>query len=101
MWEHRNAVNNNTLHPRRAAEVEEIRMQLQFLYQQGHEFYQPQDRLLFAKTEATLLSGTPVEMLQWIVSVGHAAARSQAATAAQDLSMQPERASMRRWLNRV
>jgi hypothetical protein len=70
MWEQQNDINNNTLHPRHAAEVLEIKAQLQSLYQTGSAGLLPQDNLLFFKQEAnTLLKGLPTEMLQWISSV--------------------------------
>jgi hypothetical protein len=76
MWEQRNEINNNSLHPRRAEEVLAIRTQLQLLYQKGQDRFLLQDCLLFTKTEATLLQGSPIEMLQWISSVLNATRRA-------------------------
>jgi hypothetical protein len=100
MWEQRNDIKHNTLHPRRAAEVMAIKVRLQMLYRQGRTAFLPQDGLLFAKTEETLLKGTPGEMLQWISSVVLASRRAAAAATDLELSMKSERNLMQRWLNR-
>jgi hypothetical protein len=68
MWEQRNDVKHNTLHPRQAAEVARIAaQQSQLLHRKGSAGLLSHDRpLLFSKTEAKLLKGTNLEMLQWI-----------------------------------
>jgi hypothetical protein len=100
MWEQRNDIKHNTLHPRRAAEVARIAAQLQLLYRKGCAGLLPHDRLLFSKPEAKLLKGSDLEMLQWITSVVNATRR--AAVANDDLvaTMNAERALMRGWLTR-
>jgi hypothetical protein len=65
MWQQYNDINSNTLHPRRAAEVIAIKVQLQLLYKKGKFSFLSQERLLFSKMEANLLKGSPFEMLQW------------------------------------
>jgi hypothetical protein len=49
MWEQRNEINNNSLHPRRAEEVLAIRTQLKLLYQKGQDRFLLQDCLLLPK----------------------------------------------------
>ncbi len=98
MWEHRNDIKHNTLHPRRAAEVIRIKVQLQLLYRKGRKPFLAQDRLLFSKSEATLLKGSPIEMLQWSTSVLNATRRAAAAKNDLEATMQAERDLMKRWL---
>jgi hypothetical protein len=64
VWEQRNNIKHNTLHPCTAAAVMDIKGQLRLLYQKGTEGLLSQDKLLFSKSEATLLKGEPNEMLQ-------------------------------------
>jgi hypothetical protein len=99
MWEQRNEICHNTLHPRRAAEVLVIQDQLRSLFRLGPSSLLPLDRLLFSKSEATLLQGSPSEMQQWIQSVQHAALRSTAFKDAQHQSMHSERACFQRWMS--
>jgi hypothetical protein len=47
MWEQQNDVNQNTMHPRRAAAVEEIKAQLWVLYRREPNFLLPTDCDLF------------------------------------------------------
>jgi hypothetical protein len=98
MWEQRNHIKHNTLHPRRAAEVARIKVQLQLLYRKGNAGLLPQDRLLFYKTEETLLEGKPVEMLQWTASVLKAIRRAATAKHDQEATMASERSLMKLWL---
>ena len=100
MWEQCNDINQNTMHPRRAEEVDDIKAQLRVLYRRGYDSLLPIDRHLFSKSEATLQKGEPKLMLQWINSVLTATRR--AAVAANDLerTMHSERALMRNWLLR-
>jgi hypothetical protein len=98
MWEQRNDIKHNTLHPRRAAEVTRVKVQLQLLCRKGCKKFLAQDRLLFSKSEATLLKGSPIEMLQWSTSVLNAARRAAAAANDVEATMQAERDLMKRWL---
>ena len=98
MWEQRNDVKHNTLHPRRAAEVLDIKVQLQLLYRTGRKGFLTQDCLLFSKSEATLLKGDPSDMLQWITSVLNATRRAAQAKNDLEATMQSERALMKLWL---
>ncbi len=98
MWEHRNDIKHNTLHPRRAAEVIRIKVELQLLCRKGRKRFLAQDRLLFSKSEATLLKGSPIEMLQWSTSVLKATRRAAAAKNDLEATMQAERDLMKRWL---
>ena len=64
MWAQRNEIMQNTLHPRAAAEVARIKVQLQMLYRKGKASLFAQGWLFFYKSEAKLLNkGTPIEML--------------------------------------
>ena len=98
MWEQRNHIKHNTLHPRRAEEVARIKAKLQMLYRKGSTGLLSQDRLLFSKTKTKLLKGSPIEMLQWITSVLNATRRAATAKNDQEATMASERALMQRWL---
>ena len=98
MWEQRNDILHNTLHPRRAADILTIKVKLQLLYRKGKEGFLPNDRLLFSKSEAKLLKGEPTEMLQWITSVLHASRRAAQAKQDEEATMNAERDLMKRWL---
>jgi len=98
MWEQRNDIKYNTLHPRAAAAVIDIKVRLQFLYRKGKEGFLAQDKLLFAKTETKLLKGEPSEMLQWITSVLNAKRRAAQAKNDEAATMQAERELMKAWL---
>jgi hypothetical protein len=99
MWEQRNDISNNTMHPRQVATMEEIREQLRELYRCGSHSLLPIDLHLFSKPEATLLTGEPNLMLQWINSF--LTATQRAAVSAEDLdqTMTSDRALMRCWLD--
>ena len=101
MWEQRNHIKNNTLHPRAAAALLDTKVQLQLLYQKGHVGFLLQDKLLFSKSEHTLLQGEPTEMLQWITSVLNATRRAAQAKHDLDATMQSERTLMQNWLTRA
>jgi hypothetical protein len=98
MWEQRNDIKHNTLHPRAAAAVIDIKVRLQFLHRKGKEGFLAQDKLLFAKTETKLLKGVPSEMLQWITSVLNAKRRVAQAENDEAATMQAERELMKAWL---
>jgi hypothetical protein len=100
-WEQRNDIKRNALHPRRAAEVTRVKVQLQLLCRKGCENFLTQDRLLFSKSEVTLLKGSPIEMLQWSTSALNAARRAAAAANDVEATMQAERALMKRWLQQL
>jgi hypothetical protein len=101
MWEQRNNIKHNTLHLRAAAAVIDIKMQLQLLFRKGMEGFLLQDKLLFSKSEATLLKGEPKEMLQWITSVLNASRRAGQAKNDVEATMQVERDLMENWLQTV
>jgi hypothetical protein len=90
-WEQRNEININSLHPRGAEEKLAIRTQLQLLHQKGQDRFLLQDRLLFIKTEAILLQGSPIEMLQWISSVLNATRHAAISKDDLEATMQAER----------
>jgi hypothetical protein len=101
MWEQRNDILHNTLHPRRAAEVLAIKNKLRSLYRKGTTGFSPNDRLLLSKSEAKLLKGEPTEMIQWITSVLHASRRAAQAKTDEAATMQSERDQMRGWLTQA
>ena len=101
MWEQRNDIKHNTLHPRRAAAVARIKAQLHLLYRTGSDGFLPQDKLLFSKSLPKLLKGSPSEMLQWITSALNATRRAADAKQDKTASMAAERALMTRWLQRT
>jgi hypothetical protein len=91
MWEQRNDVKHNTLHPRCAAEVGHIKVQLQLLCRKGTAGLLAQDRMLFSKTEVKLLKGSTIKMLQQTTSVLLAAERAAVAKNDQEATMHSER----------
>ena len=101
MWEQRNDIKHNTLHPRAVLAVLDIKVKLQLLYRKGCNGFLSQDKLLLSKSEVKLLKGEPTEMLQWISSVQHA--KKRAAQAKKDLAatMKIERALMKCWLQQT
>jgi hypothetical protein len=98
MWEQRNNVNQNTMHPQSAAAVEEIKAQLRVLYQHGSNSLLPINCHLFSKSAATLQLGEPNLMLQWITSALTAFRRAAVATHNLERTMTAKRALMQRWL---
>jgi hypothetical protein len=94
IWEQRNDINQNTMHPWRAAEVVGIKAQLRVLYRGGSDSLLPIDHHLFSKLEATLQLGEPNLMLQWITSVLTAYRRAAVATKNIKQTMTAERALM-------
>ena len=98
MWAQRNEIMHNTLHPRAAAEVALIKVQLQLLYRKGRAGLLAQDRLLFYKSEAKLVKGSPIEMLQWTMSVLTATHCAALAKHDQEATMASERSLMKQWL---
>jgi hypothetical protein len=97
-WEQRNNINQNTMHPRRVAGVEEIKAQLRVSFLCGRNSLLPIDRHLFSKSEATLLMGDPRLMLQWINLFLTSTGRAAVATEDLERTMTSKRALMRRWL---
>jgi hypothetical protein len=98
MWEQRNDINQNTMHPRRAANMEEIKAQLRESYHCGRNSLLPIDPYLFSKAEASLLMGEPNLMLQWIYSFLTATRRAAVAEEDLERTMTSKRALMRCWL---
>jgi hypothetical protein len=97
VWEQRNDIKHDTLHPRKAAELARIKVELQLLCRKGCKKLLSHDRLLFSKTEAKLLKGSSIEMLQWITSVSTAKRRAAVAKDDREATMKPERELMKRW----
>jgi hypothetical protein len=98
VWEQRNDIKHDALHPRQAAEVTRVKVQLQLLCRKGCKRFLTQDHLLFSKSEATLLKGSPIKALQWSASALNAARRAAAAVNDVEATMQAERDLMKRWL---
>jgi hypothetical protein len=98
MWQHRNHIKHNTLHPRKQLEMEFLGQQVRELYAQGAKELLPRDRQLFQKSVDTLQKGTGNEQEQWITSVLLAHQRAAADTANRKASMTTERALMETWL---
>jgi hypothetical protein len=84
MWEQRNNINNNSMHPRRAADMEKIKAKLRDLYAKGYLHLLQIDHHLFSKSVETLQLGEPHLMLQWIHS--HTTATRRAGAATEDLA---------------
>jgi hypothetical protein len=99
MWQHRNHVIHNTLHPKQQLEMELLGLQVNEWYEQGPEELLMRDRNLFQKSVETLLKGTGNEQEhQWVTLVRLAHHRAAAAKATCDASMINERALMETWL---
>ena len=98
MWQHRNHVTHNTLHPQKQLEMELLGLQVNEWYEQGPDELLLRDRNLFQKPVATLLKGSGNEQEQWVTSVRLAHQRAAAAKATRDASMINERAMMESWL---
>jgi hypothetical protein len=101
MWEQRSGIKHDTLHPRRAAEVTRVKVQLQLLCRKGCEKFLTLDHLLFSKSEATLLKGSPyrnapVERFSAKRSATRGSSRERRGT-----TMQAERDLMKRWLQQL
>jgi hypothetical protein len=98
MWQHRNHVTHNTLHPKNQLEMELLNK----WYEQGPEESSTRNRNLFQKSVETLLKGAGNEQEQWVTSVHLAHQRVTAAKATRDASMIAsminERALMETWL---
>ena len=69
MWEQRNGIAHNTLHPRRLAKLLELQNEVRTLFGEGNEDLLPRDRRLFDKGIDTLLQGSEIELKQWSTSV--------------------------------
>jgi hypothetical protein len=98
MWQHRNHIKHNTLHPRKQQEMDIIGQRVTVLYEQGSEDLLARDRSLFLKSLTTLLKGNGNEQEQWITSVILAQQRAEAAKADRNASMTTERKLMETWL---
>ena len=98
MWQHRNHVTHNTLHPQKQLEMELLGLEVNEWYEQGPDELLQRDRNLFQKSVETLLKGSGNEQEQWITSVRLAHQRAAAAKATRDASMINERALMESWL---
>jgi hypothetical protein len=99
MWEQRNDVLHNSMHPQRAVAVAEIQAQLRVLYRQGREALLPMDRHLFSKSFDKLTQDQDENLMQqWITSVLQATRRAASARADLEQTMRSERALMQRWL---
>jgi hypothetical protein len=98
MWQHRNHIKHNTLHPKKQLEMAIIGQRVEDLYEQGPADLLPRDRSLFLKTLTTLRDGNANEQEQWITSVLLAHQRAEATRANRDASMTTERSLMETWL---
>ena len=98
MWQHRNHIKHNTLHPRRAAEMAELDRSLSEAYDRGNSKLLGQDQQLFAKTKHKLLKGTFIEKSQWIASVAMGHQKAKRAKEDYNASLEAERTLMTRWI---
>jgi hypothetical protein len=98
MWQHRNHIKHNTLHPKKQLEMEIIGQQVKEMYAKGAKELLTRDRTLFQKSLATILKGSGNEQEQWITSVTLAQYRAAAATTEREASMNNERSLMENWL---
>jgi hypothetical protein len=99
MWEHRNGIAYDTLHPQRLAQLQVLQLVVRDLFQDGCDTLLPRDQRLFAKGLDILLKGSDCEMKQWITSVLLARQRSASAHDDYEASLRAERILMQRWLN--
>jgi hypothetical protein len=83
MWQHRNHITYNTLHPKKQLEMDRIGQKVEQLYVQGSTELLPWDQPLLLKSLATLKKGNGNEQEQWVTSVILAKQRAAIAKAAQ------------------
>jgi hypothetical protein len=95
MWQQRNDINNNNLHPRRAEALLAIQREVKQLYRKGRSRLLPHDGVVFAKSESTLAAGSDLQMLQWISSVLSTTRRAAQANNDLEATMQTERSLMK------
>jgi hypothetical protein len=69
MWEQRNGIVHETLHPRRLDQWLALQQAVRDRFQEGCDTLLPRDQQLFAKGLDTLLKGSDCEMNQWMTSV--------------------------------
>jgi hypothetical protein len=98
MWQHRNHITYNTVHPKKQLELDRIGQKVEELYEQGSTELLPRDRPLFLKSLAALKKGNGNEQEQWVTSV--ILAKQRAATAKADInaSMTTKRSLVASWL---
>ena len=98
MWQHRNHIKHNTLHPQKQLVMNSIALRIDDLYEQGPARLLPRDKSLFQKPPETLKQGTFIEQEQWITSVLLANQRAETAHTKRHNSMSTERSLMESWL---
>jgi hypothetical protein len=97
MWQHRNHIAHNTLHPKKIVELARIGQQVEELYAQGAKDLLQRNQSLFQKSLATIKKGNCNEQEQWVTSVLLAKQRSAAVKSACNTSMTTERTLMETW----
>jgi hypothetical protein len=99
MWEHRNHIMHNTLHPKKQQELEQLGQRVEAVYNhQGMDTLLSRDRPLFQKPIATVRKGTVKEQEQWLMSVMLAQQRAAAIAAERQAWKHVERTLMETWL---
>jgi hypothetical protein len=101
MWEQRNGIVYETLHPCRLTQLHALQQAVRDRFHEGCDKLLPRDQRLFAKGLNTLLKGSDCEMNQWMVSVLLAQQRSASAREDYEASLPSERALMQSWLHPV
>ena len=98
MWAQRNKIMHNTLHPRAAAKVAHIRVQLQLLYWKGRACLLAQAGSSFVNRRPSSSKDLQSTMLQWTTSILTATSRAASAKHDQEATMASERSLMKQWL---
>jgi hypothetical protein len=102
MWEQRNGIVHETLHPHRLAQLLALQQTVCDRFQEGCDTLLPRDQQLFAKGLDTLLKkGSDCEMNQWMTPVMLTRQRSSSAREDYEASLRSERALMQSWLRPV
>jgi hypothetical protein len=98
MWEQRNDIKHNTLHPRKLQALEAIKCRVSELYAKGSKDLLVRDRPLLHKALPKIHNGSAELQEQWYTSV--LLAHRQAASAKEDrlASLRVERRLMETWL---
>jgi hypothetical protein len=94
MWEHRNGIAHDTLHPRRLAKLQVIQQEVKDAFGDGCDDLLSRDKRLFDKGLEKILAGSDIEMRQWTTSVLLARRRATCAKEDYAASLRAERSVM-------
>jgi hypothetical protein len=99
IWEQRNGIAHDTLHPRRLAQLQVLQQEVKDVFRDGCDDLLSRDKRLFDKGLEKILAGSDIEMRQWTTSVLLARRRATCAKEDYAASLRAERSVMQHWLN--